>query len=149
MLEMEETKIRPPRFPLTITINQAIVDFYFKYFMGKYLPQYDYKVTSTTRNLEDNTRVGGAFNSAHLHGLAVDFILLNKTDGKPVTGGESQNIFNAMIKPRWPGFSLWESDHIHLNLSRKIGTAANLLAVSVMGIVGITIFKNWRAGKDG
>lgn len=149
MLETEEIKVTPPRFPLTIAINQAIADFYFNYFMNKYLPQYGYRITSTTRSPADNIRVGGASNSAHLHGLAIDFVLMEAGTGKNVTRGESQNIFNSIIKPKWPGFALWESDHIHVNLSRKIGTAANLLAISVMGVVGVTIFKNWRAGKDG
>ena len=149
MLEMEETKITPPRNPLTLMLNGAIMDYYFDYFMKKYLPQYDTKVTSKFRDASHNASIGGAENSAHLHSLAVDFILLKKGTDKPVSQAESKNIFQTVIAPKWSGYSKWESDHIHVNLSRKIGTAAGMLTLAVMGIVGITMFKNWKGRKDG
>lgn len=138
-MDAEEFQIAPPSFPLTAKLNQAATDFYFDNFSRKYLIDYQVIVTSTLRDDTKNAAVGGAENSAHLHGLAVDFILAR--DGKPIPERELKKVFDQIVAPRWPGFSLFEGDHIHLNLTRRITPAMTLATFSVMGIVGVRLFK--------
>lgn len=146
MFETDEKNIKPPRFPLTAAINGAITDFYFDYFMKKHFPAgYAYTVTSGHRSAEKNTEVGGAANSAHLHNLARDFVVTK--GGKLLNQTEYQTFYKNYIKDSWNGYSYTSGKHIHVNLSRKIGIAANLLAVSVFGILGINLFTKLKKGR--
>jgi peptidase M15-like protein len=144
LFEMEETKIRPPSFPLTARINQAITDFYFEHFVRKYLAPLglEARVTSTLREADHNAAVGGAENSAHVHGLAVDFQLFRA--GKRVPAAEESQIFRDVIAPHWSGFALDEvksKNHIHLNLTRQISVSTGITTAAVMGMIAIPIFK--------
>lgn len=145
-MEEEENKIRPPSFPLTIGINQAITDFYFGHFVQKYLAPLGLGVEITGRDRDQvrNAQVGGAENSAHLHGLAVDFRLTRA--GVALSPADSSKIFTTLIKPNWPGFAqdeMKDKNHIHVNLSRAISITTGLTAASVMGILAIPLFKKF------
>jgi hypothetical protein len=146
MLSVNETEIKPPKLPLTISINGAITDFYFDYFMGKYFPAgYSYTVTSGYRDLLKNKQVGGAENSSHVHNLGRDFVVYK--NGSLLNGPELKAFYDKYISGKWPGYSYESGKHIHVNLSRKIGIAANILAVSVFGIIGINVFAKLTKGK--
>lgn len=152
LFEMEETKIRPPSFPLTARINQAITDFYFEHFARKYLAPLgiEARVTSTLRELAHNENVGGAENSAHLHGLAVDFQLFRA--GKRVPAAEESKIFRDVIAPHWPGYALDEvakKNHIHVNLTRQISVSTGITTAAVMGMIAIPVFKKLFAPVKG
>jgi len=139
MFPTDEQEIKPPKFPLTVAINGAITDFYFDYFMKKHFPAgYAFTITSGYRTQAKNNEVGGAANSAHLHNLGRDFVVTK--NGTLLNQSEYQNFYNNYIKDSWNGYSYTSGKHIHVNLSRKIGIAANLLAISVFGILGINIF---------
>lgn len=144
LFELEETKIRPPSFPLTARINQAITDFYFEHFARKYLAPLglEARITSTLRDADHNHQVGGAANSAHVHGLAVDFQLFR--GGKRLPAAEESKVFKDVVAPNWPGFALDEvkaKNHIHVNLTRQISVSTGITTAAVMGMVAIPIFK--------
>jgi hypothetical protein len=93
--------------------------------------------------------VGGADNSAHLHGLAVDFQLF--LNGVRVTPAEENRIFEQVIKPKWPGFALNEiatKNHIHVNLTRQITISTGITAAAVFGILAVPMVKKlFHGGK--
>lgn len=141
LFDAPENEIAPPSFPLTARINQAITDFYFDHFASKYLSAYDVRKTSGLREMDHNAEVGGAPNSAHLHGLAVDFQLWR--DGHRVPLSEEAQIFSTIIKPKWSGYAQNEPEknHIHVNLTRRITLTTGVTSIAVMGIVAVPIFK--------
>jgi hypothetical protein len=146
MLSTNEADIKPPAFPLTVAINGAVTDFYFDYFMKKHFPPgYAFIITSGHRTKEKNKEVGGAANSAHMHNLARDFVVTK--DGKALNQTEYQNFYKNYIQDSWNGYSYTSGKHIHVNLSRKIGIAANLLAFSVFGILGVNMFSKLTKRK--
>ncbi len=151
-MEEVETKIKPPTNPMTAKINLAILGFYFDYFVKKYLPAFKPVITSSYREPEKNASVGGAENSAHLHGLAYDFILQYQ-NGEPVPKAQAKAVFNDFIAPNWAGFALWEESdkgvwHVHVNLSRKITEYASIMGVAAMGIIGFQIIKSLGGSKQ-
>lgn len=137
-MEAEEQKIKPPVFPLTLAINGAVTDYYFDWFMSRHMPEgVSWVVTSKYRTPADNEKVGGAANSAHLHNLAVDFILMRGQ--KKLSKEETKKIYDDIVRKKWMGFTLLEPTHIHVNLSRRIGTAGSIMAISAVGILGVNI----------
>lgn len=145
-METEEAKIGPPVNPLTVKINTAILGYYFDWFAKKYLPAFKPVITSSYRTAEKNESVGGAQNSAHLHGLAYDFVL-EYQNGQPVPKAQARVLFDEFVKPNWHGFALWEETpagvwHIHVNLSRKITEYAGAAAVAALGVVAFKVFQN-------
>jgi len=146
-----ESEIPPPSFPLTVKINLAILQWYFDWFCKKYLPAFKPVITSGYRDASKNTEVGGAQNSAHLHGLAYDFVL-QYPNGQPVPKTQAKAVFDDYIAPNWAGYSLWEETpagvwHVHVNLSRHITEYAGVLGVAAIGIVGIEVFKHLGGSK--
>lgn len=151
-METEETKIKPPANPITAKINLAILGYYFEWFARKYLPTFKTVITSSYRDPDKNHSVGGAENSAHLHGLAYDFVL-QYANGEPLPKAQAKAVFDEWVKPNWPGFALWEENqkgiwHIHVNLSRKITEYASIMGVAAMGVIGFYIFKSLEGPKD-
>jgi len=73
----KEHEIPPLKQPLSIKANSILTKFYIKKFMKDHLPGYTWKTTGGTRTKSRNEEVGGASNSAHLHGLAEDGVLMN------------------------------------------------------------------------
>lgn len=141
-----ESEISPPSFPLTVKINLAILQYYFDLFCKRYLPAFKVVITSGYRDASKNSEVGGAQNSAHLHGLAYDFVL-QYPNGQPVPKTQARAVFDEFILPNWAGFALWEETpaggyHVHVNLSRHITEYAALLGVAGLGVIGIEIFKH-------
>lgn len=140
-----ETDIAPPGFPLIAKINQAITDYYFDHFVEKYLAPLglSVRVTGKLRDVDRNAEVGGAENSAHLHGLAIDFQLLRA--GKPLTPADTAQVFRDVIKPNFPGYAVDETpigkNHIHVNYTRLITTYTSLAGFAVAGILSVPIFK--------
>lgn len=145
-IEVEENRIKPPKSPLTAKINLSILHFYFERFAKRYLPAFRYRITSDYRDTAKNKEVGGAANSAHLHGLALDFVLLDQ-NGKPVPKAQAKAVFDEFIAPNWPGFALWESDHIHVNLSRKISEFTAAAGIAVLGALGIHLINKLTGEK--
>lgn len=143
----EEASIKPPANPLTAKINSTILGFYFDWFMKKWLPAFKPVITSGYRDPVHNKDVGGAENSAHLHGLAYDFVL-EYQNGQAVPKSHAKVIFDEFVKPNWPGFALWEETpegvwHIHVNLSRQITEYAAIAGVAAMGVIGFKIISSW------
>jgi hypothetical protein len=147
----DDTKIPPPKNPLTAKINTAILGFYFDWFAKKYLPTFNPVITSSYRDPDKNHSVGGAENSAHLHGLAYDFVL-TYANGQAVPKAQAKAVFEEFVKPNWAGFALWEENqkgvwHIHVNLSRRITEYAAIMAVAGMGVIGFHLIKSLGGSK--
>lgn len=149
LLDKNESNVKPPKFPLTIAINGAIANFYFNWFMeGKIPAGYSWVLSSEYRDPVKNKEVGGAANSSHMHNLAKDFIVLK--DGVKLNTSQLKIFYDTYIDNKWSGYSYVSDKHIHVNLSRRINTASNVLAVSVVGILGLTIFTKFKeAVKNG
>lgn len=143
---MNENEIPPPTSPLTLKMNGAVMDIVMDWFKSKYLPAFKVVYTSGTRTAEKNAQVGGAKNSAHVHGLARDFILYRK-DGAALTEKEGKMIFDEFIFPNWPGFALWEGDHVHVNLPRHVST---VVGAATVGAAAWGIYKAFKSlgGKN-
>ncbi len=144
---IDETKIPPPVSPVTIWINLQVLNFVFNQFMKKYLPTFTARITSEYRTAAHNAEVGGAENSAHVHGLARDFNL--QLDGVDIPKAQEKAVFDQFISPNWPGYSLWEGDHIHVNLSRQITTYASIAGVAGVGLIGYKIISSMGGSGNG
>jgi len=146
-----EADIPPPRFAVAARFNQLITDYYFSDLVRRFLwPRgLDALITSTYRTPERNAEVGGAKNSAHVHGLAEDFVITR--GGKRVSEAEERQLFAELIKPNWPGYALHEGDHIHVNLSRALTPSSSVLALVAAGAVlaplAIEIFRGFSKKK--
>lgn len=147
-----QLQIPPPKSPLTIQINLAVLRFVVNWFFKKYLPAYTSLVTSEYRTVEHNAEVGGAANSAHVHGLAQDFILVY-ANGQHVPEIQAKTIYDSYVAPNWPGFTEFESAssaegyHIHVNLSREITTYAGIAGVAGLGVVGFKLLTSMGGSK--
>lgn len=146
-MDLDENEILPPSNPLTVKLNQVILKFVSDSFDAKYLPAYEVLQTSGFRDQAKNLEVGGAENSAHVHGLARDIVL--KHGGKKIPLVQAKAIFRDFIKPNWPGYALLETGsdpeswHIHLNLPRTVTIYAGLISLAVLGVVGYEVIKSW------
>lgn len=147
----EESKILPPKNPLTLQINLAILRYVRSNFFSKYLPTFDPIVTSDLRTPERNAKAGGVGNSTHLHGLGEDFQLKYKAGGL-VPETQAKAVFDQFIKPNWPGYTEWEGSspgegyHVHVQLSREISTYTGLASLAGIGVLGFVMINNW--GKE-
>lgn len=148
-MEKTEAEIMPPTSPLTAKINMAVLDWYFKQFAERWLPAFDTVITSGYRDPAHNSKVGGVGNSAHLHGLAYDFILKFKDSGKVVPTSQFKKVFDDYIAPNWPGFALWEEDHVHVNLSRQITQWAAIAGTAFVGVIGFKLISSMGLLKNG
>src|SRR5690606_21673629 len=142
-----EAEIKPPKNPLTVKINMAILDYYFQWFAKKYLPAFKPVITSGYRTEKKIKELCGAQNSDHLHGLAYD-IVLHYPDDHLVPKAQSKVVFDEYIAPNWHGYALWEDDHIHLNLSRKVTEYAAMMGMAVMGVIGYHVIHKMLAGGE-
>jgi hypothetical protein len=151
---VDETKIPPPKNPLTIRINLAILRYVRTMFFSKWLPGFQPAVSSDVRTAERNAKVGGAANSAHVHGLAEDFQLKDLA-GKVIPEPQAKALFEQFIKPNWPGFSMWEASspgegyHVHVQLNRNISTYAGVVSLAGMGAMGIYILNKVGGAGNG
>lgn len=147
----DETRIPPPVNPITKMINLRVLRLAAAWFMGRHLPQYEQVITSDLRSQDENARVGGAENSAHLHGLAEDFKLRFKQGGQALTEPQARALYEEVIAPFWPGFTEFERSstregyHIHWNLSREVTTFASIAALAGLGAVGLALMKRKAA----
>ncbi len=147
-MEEVESKIMPPTNPLTAKINSTILKYYFDWFSKKYLPAFVPVITSGYREADKNASVGGVENSAHLHGLAYDFVLQHP-GGSMVPKSQAKAVFSDFIAPNWPGFALWEEDakgvwHVHVNLSRRVTEYASIAGLATMGVVGFFLIEKLK-----
>lgn len=149
----EENKIPPPKSPVVVKMNLWILGRVFDWFMRRYLPTFGFIITSEYRTQARNREVGGAANSAHVHGLARDVVLTRKSDGAQVLESQAEKVFKEFILPHWPGYALFEPAaggegyHIHLNLSRQIGIYAAAVAVAGAGYGLFKLLQNLTKGK--
>jgi len=149
---MLETEISPPVNPLALKINLLILKYVREQFFKKYLPNYLPVITSDLRSADHNADLGGAVNSAHLHGLAEDFTLTT-INGQAVPEIQAKAAYDQIIAPNWSGFSEWEPSssgkgyHIHINLSREISIYSAAVGLLGLGVVGYAILKGW--GQNG
>jgi len=140
--------IPAPVNPLTLQINLAVLRYVRGNFFSKYLPTFRPVVTSDLRSQEHNEAIGGAKNSAHLHGLAEDFQLSYLT-GAVIPEAQARAVYDQFIAPNWPGFSEFEGAgknegyHVHVNLSREISTYSSIFSLVGLGVLGYTIVSNW------
>ena len=151
-MEGNEQSIKPPVNPLTVKINMAVLAYYFDWFTKRYLPAFKPVITSSYRAADKNKEVGGAENSAHLHGLAYDFVL-QYPNGEPVPKAQAKSVFADYIAPNWHGFALWEENaagvyHVHVNLSRKITEYSGIMGLAAMGVIGFHLIQKMTKGGD-
>ncbi len=144
---MNEQEIPPPTSPLTLKANSMVMDIVMDWFKAKYLPAFKVVMTSGTRTAEKNAQVGGAKNSAHVHGLARDFVLY-RPDGTKLAEKEGKMIFDEFILPNWPGFALWEGDHVHVNLPRHVSSVVGAATIGLAAWAGYKALKS-LGGKNG
>ncbi len=117
---------KPPKNPITIRLNEMIVENYLNTFMERYLPNYIFRETSSYRNEKENKDVGGVLDSSHLYGLAKDGNLINRATGAIVDEATGKKLFKQFFKPYWAGYSSFEKNtdkerwHIHINIERGI-----------------------------
>jgi len=140
-MAVPESQIPPPKFILAAKMNQVYTDYHFSNLVQNHLWPLglDVAVTSSFRDADHNADVGGALNSAHLHGLAKDFVITR--GGRRVPLAEEKQVFASVVKPNWPGYALHEGDHIHVDLSRTITPATATLSFLVVGAVAVPVFK--------
>jgi hypothetical protein len=96
----------------------------------------DARITSGYRDPGKNEDVGGAANSAHLHGVAADVVIL----GGPL----SPQDVAAAWREQTGGYALVEIDHVHLNLPRAWGwdvLRVGFAVLVLLFVVSILIFK--------
>lgn len=117
--------------PITVKVNSFILEYYFKWFTFNHLSNYDLTITSTYRTPQRNESVGGAKNSAHLYGIAYDFVIKNE-NGTCLSKNEVETIFKNKIKPHWLGFCLNEGDHIHVNLPRIVAETTGIIFLVIV-----------------
>lgn len=136
-----ETNIPPPSFPLVAQVNQAYTDFVFRRWFAKNFPGYEVEETGGLRTQERNAQVGGANNSAHLHGLAKDFAI--KKSGRVLSVPEHQALYTAVVVPTWPGFTEFDpsNNHIHVNLTREITPIMTMAVGAAAVIAGAAVVK--------
>jgi len=124
-----EAEIAPPQSQLVLNINAMITrNTLAMVMMG--LPAY--QITSLGRTPERNKAVGGVENSAHLHNLAVDFVLPG------LTRAQVKEVFEV-FKKRWPGYSINEGDHIHANLPRTVSRYVGMLLFGGAGAAALLV----------
>lgn len=149
----DENKIPPPKSPVVVNLNLWVLRRVFDWFMGKYLPNFGFIITSEYRTEARNREVGGAANSAHVHGLARDVVLTMKTSNALVPESQALKVFKEFILPHWPGYAEFEPAtsgegyHIHVNLSRQIGIYAGAVAVAAGGIAVFKLVQNLTKRK--
>jgi hypothetical protein len=131
-----------PKNPFTIRLNEWITGKYLSSFFAEHLPDYSPRVTSSYRTPEHNKEVGGVPDSAHVYGLAKDFWI--QKGGVDLPAAEVERLFNAVIKPAWDGFSLWEKDHVHVNLDREITRTTALGGLALLVLAGYLGYRGIR-----
>lgn len=147
-----ETEIPAPKLAPVIQGNLFVLRTVFDWFKSRYLADYAIQITSEYRTPEHNAEIGGASNSAHIHGLALDFVLWG-SDGKILSASDGKQVFESIVKPHWPGFSEYEITdkgvwHIHVNLSRAIGGFVGLGELALAGFAFFEVVKKYkRKGK--
>jgi len=151
-----------PKDPITIKINGFITDRTLNDFFEKYLPAFDYQVTSGYRSEQQNTKLreqgySAAIDSSHMYNLARDFVLKNK-QGRFLDDKQMRQVYNEFIKPLWPGYSAFtaktdktNTGWIHVNLNRDISkkyTQYAGLAFTALGLgLAAKRFYKWMNEK--
>lgn len=143
-----------PKNPITIAINKGIMEKALGVFNATYLPAYDLIVTSFYRNEKENDDIGGADDSAHMYGLATDYVLKNKATGKILSDSMMKNVFDQYIKPKWPGYTYFKPKQpytstgwIHANLDRDLAKGTMWAGIAALFGAGAFLFTRLRKRK--
>lgn len=143
---MTEQKIPAPVYPPTLWLNNLAIRMALDTFMRAHLPGFSYRITSSNRTTESNARAGGAVNSAHVHGLAMDFTLIN-SDGSKIPEAQAKILYTSTVAPLWgAGFTEFEASstgegyHIHVNLPRTYSQTNSKIAIGLtIGLAVVTV----------
>lgn len=140
-----------PKNPITIAINKGLTDKALGVLNNLYLPSYDLKITSQYRDQAKNTSIGGSEDSAHMYGLAADFVLVNKVTGKIVSDSQMASVHKRFIKPYWKGYTYFKPKQpntntgwIHANLDREISKATMWAGVAAVAGGGLFFLNKFR-----
>lgn len=150
-----------PRNPVTLLLNDYIMDSTLKTFAEKNLPAYELIITSESRTEaeQEDLKAKGytpSENSAHLYHLARDFVLKNKATGQMVAASKLESIWKDFIKPNWVGYTYFapaksgvKGAHIHVNLDRSISDSTKLIGWATIGLTTfLTVKKILSRGKQ-
>lgn len=99
-------------------------------FRGRLPAGVSFRISSGFRDPEHNQRVGGAANSAHMHGVAVDIV---------ANSAKSAKIIHELWLRESGGAAIIESDHVHLNLSRAWGWSVIRSLAAVIGLAAVLL----------
>lgn len=108
---LPEKDVPPPPEWLARYLHFMVSD-YVERFRDRLPSGVSFRITSGFRDPARNERVGGAANSAHIHGLAVDVVANSATGAR---------IISELWRREFGGVAIIESDHVHLNLPRAWG----------------------------
>lgn len=136
-----------PINPLTLMINGMKIRSALNELVNNHLMPsgYDIIETSGYRDEQKNTEVGGASDSAHMYNLAKDIVITYQNVAlSPVQMSE---VYDEKIEPYWKGFSLFEGDHIHLNLDREESKGSSAIAWTGLGAIGVGYIAYTQIGK--
>lgn len=148
-----------PKNPGTIKTNGIVIDNYVREFFAKYLPLYGYHVTDGYRTEAENKAIPGAApDSAHMHNLARDFVILDRA-GEMVPEDKAKTLHEQFFVD-WVGYTEFspsrpegdplgkKSYHIHANLPREWTKRTRWFGGAlVFGAVVFTGFKVWNSKK--
>lgn len=139
-----------------IGLNTWALDRAVDWLQKNYLPTFEIVETSKYRSPQHNRDVGGAPDSAHIYGLALDFALKNKTTGNILSDEQLKNVWSKFVKPYWPGYTYYSPKQkdsstgwIHVNLDRSVSKSMFPLALAVtVGGLGFLGYKTYKLLKN-
>lgn len=84
-------------------------------YVSKKLTNYKFLVTSGFRSFSVNKNAGGVSDSLHLHGLAIDIIVLDKYNN--ILSDQYESIKNLLNSDKYTCIN--EKTHLHLQFNRR------------------------------
>jgi hypothetical protein len=128
-----------PKNPVTLTINGWITDQYLRSFFNRFLPEYDYVITSGQRTQDEQQDMikrglKPSQYSSHLYNLARDFVITRA--GKVLPDLEMAKIWREKILPYWEGYTYFSdktpetnTGWVHANIERDYTKITRILGI--------------------